>query len=71
MARYALVAVNPAGVRWSGRWHIEAGVLVVCSAWGSARRAVGRRKPSRLAEELMLEILAAKLAALEAERGEP
>lgn len=66
--RYFAVSIAPAGVRWSGRCCVTDGVLEVCSAWGWASRPVGRHKPRLLAEALMVEILAAKLAALEAER---
>lgn len=54
---YRQVQLNLAGKAWSGRWHIEDGEVVVCSAYGYAQRAHGRRKPALVAEELMREIL--------------
>lgn len=56
-------------VRWSGFWYLEQRELFLCSAYGAASRPLGRRKPDRLAEELLREVLAAKLAQLEAGRG--
>lgn len=54
---YAQVQLHLAGKPWSGRWHIEAGEVVVCSAYGSGRCKAGRRKPDRVAKELMVQIL--------------
>lgn len=54
-----------AGIRWSGDWVVVEKELCVRSAYGGRRRALGRRRPDLLAEELLVEILAAKLASLE------
>jgi hypothetical protein len=67
--RYTAFAIYLNGIRWSGRWCIVAGELQCESAYGYAARQLGRRKPDLLAEELLLEILAAKLEALEAEQA--
>lgn len=67
--RYFQVCLTLNGFRWTGRGCLEGRTVEVCSAWGyAAPRPLGRRKPERLAEDMLLEILAAKLAALEARR---
>ena len=61
--------LNLNGVRWSADWKIEGDEIVIRSAYGSRIRKVGRRKPERLAEDLLLEILRARLAICEARRA--
>jgi hypothetical protein len=58
MTRFMPYGLDLAGRRWSADWSREGDEIVVRSAYGSARRVVGRRKPDRLAEELLREILA-------------
>jgi hypothetical protein len=54
-----------AGRRWGGRCCVDGDLVEVISAYGSASSSLGRRKAQRVAEELMLQILRAKLAELE------
>lgn len=58
MARFNPYGLQLAGCRWSADWSLDGADLVIRSAYGSARRPLGRRKPERLAEELLVEILA-------------
>lgn len=67
--RYIPVRLDLAGVRWTGDWSLDGEEIVIRSAYGSRRCKLGRRKPARLAQEMLLEILAAKLAECEAKRG--
>lgn len=48
-----------AGKSWSGDWSLDGKELVLRSAYGCRRRALGRRRPERLAEDLLREILLA------------
>lgn len=64
--RFFLVAYERNGFRWTGRCERIGDRLQVCSAWGFAESRIGRRKPRNLARELMVSILAAKLAELDA-----
>lgn len=59
MARYTSYGLELAGRRWSADWSLDGADLVVRSAYGWARRPLGRRKAERLAEELLAEILRA------------
>lgn len=51
------VRIHAAGRQWSGQWQVDGKDLVLASAYGSRRRAIGRRKRQLLAEELMREVL--------------
>ena len=51
------VRLQAAGKQWTGQWQREGKDLVLASAYGSRRAPIGRRKPERLAEQLMREIL--------------
>lgn len=57
MARFNPYGLQLAGCRWSADWSLDGPDLVIRSAYGSARRPLGRRKPERLAEELLAEVL--------------
>lgn len=46
------------GLLWSGAWIIEGRNLCMLSAYGGVTRSLGRRKPERLAEALLREVLA-------------
>lgn len=52
------VQIHLIGMRWSGCWVVEGRELVLMSAYGGTSRTLGRRKPERLAEELLREVLA-------------
>ena len=65
-ARFIPFSINLSGTRWSGDWTVSGQVLQVGSAYGSAERVLGRRKPEVLARELLVEILCARLRACEA-----
>lgn len=66
--RYVRFSLVLAGIRWSGDWSVEGAELCVRSAYGSRTCKLGRCKPERLAERLLLEILAERLAEMEAAR---
>jgi hypothetical protein len=67
--RYIPFAIDLGGVRWSADWSVVDGLLSVGSAYGSTSRKLGRRKPERLARELLVEVLRDKLAQCEARWG--
>ena len=62
VARYIPYSITLAGIRWSADWSIEGDEISIRSAYGSASRKLGRRRPDLLARELLMEILRAKLA---------
>lgn len=62
MTRFTPYGLHLAGRRWSADWSLEGDEIVIRSAYGGARRSLGRRKAERLAEELLREILAAHVA---------
>lgn len=43
---------------YSGSWHVEDKDVCVSSAYGSLRKAVGRREPKAVAEDALKEIVA-------------
>jgi len=55
--RYIPFGFDLCGKRWSGDWSVTDKRLCVRSAYGSAEQPLGRRKPERLAEELLKDIL--------------
>lgn len=46
-----------AGQRWCGWWEIAGKDVLVCSAYGSKRRALRGRDPEKVAEKLLLQIV--------------
>lgn len=56
------VTVARGGRTWSGQWYDEGAEVCVASAYGSAKRRVGRRRPAAVAAELLAEIVDAWLA---------
>ena len=45
---------------YSGSWHVEGKEVCVFSAYGSLRKAVGRREPKAVAEDALEQIVAAQ-----------
>lgn len=45
---------------YSGSWHVEDKEVCVNSAYGSRRKAVGRREPKVVAETVLTEIVTAQ-----------
>jgi hypothetical protein len=45
------------GQRYGGWWEVDGKELLVSSAYGSKRAPLGRRKPEKVAEELLLQIV--------------
>ena len=67
--RYFVVGLELNGYRWSGRGEVLDGVVKVCSVYGSGERAHGDRRPEDVAQEVLVEVLRAKLAELEAKNS--
>ena len=47
------ISIITRGQKWSGSWHVEDGELYVDSAYDSGRERLGRRKPEKLAGEML------------------
>lgn len=52
-ARFNHFNVRHAGRLWSGEWRLIGKDVMVSGAYGSMSRAVGRRRPEAVAEELL------------------
>lgn len=57
MPRMTPIRIDHANRTWSGTWEMDGKDVVVCSAYGSDREPVGRRKPELLAAKLLKEIV--------------
>ncbi|MDB5445686.1 MAG: hypothetical protein JWQ97_1003 [Phenylobacterium sp.] len=67
--RYIPFSIDLADIRWSGDWSVLDGELCVGSAYGCAKRPLGRRKPDLLARDMLVEILCARLVQCEERRA--
>lgn len=53
--RFNHLTIELAGRKWAGDWRQEGNEVCVSSAYGSKRCPYGRRKPERVAAELLKE----------------
>ena len=50
-------SVTTRGQKWSATWLVDGKDVCVTSAYGSARRATGRRKPEAVAKEALADLV--------------
>lgn len=58
---YWTFAIYIEGIRFAGDWSVVGRELSMRSAYGGITRPLGRRKPERLAEDLLREVLRQRL----------
>lgn len=57
MRKIETIKIDARGRKWSGAYEVEGPEVVVSSAYGSARKTIGRRQPAAVATKLLVGIV--------------